>query len=259
MPNAATNSAKDLFDRRAVRDIGDQTDRAPARPFNLGHHVLSRLGTQVVDADFRALAREHQRHLAAQSRTRAGYQHRFVFDFIAASIFFRHAFLELALPIQAPRFGTRLLGFLYHSFLLVEHAQVGEREDVVGLLRDIFFSQLDRGIEVALGLVTHHQPVHSIGVARILLERARIQFDRLVVLIVGVKIDRRVVKLLLVRHALNLRALARIALAGRTSPFFARRIALYTTDISVRSRKERGDAGAATEPGALDVQRRRSL
>src|ERR1700691_5312251 len=65
----------------------------------------------------------------------------------------RHALLELGLPVQPPRLRTRFLCFLFHPLFLIEHAQVGEREDVLGLLRDILSGQLDRGVEVALGLV----------------------------------------------------------------------------------------------------------
>src|SRR6266481_9160319 len=38
------------------------------------------------------------------------------------------AFLELPLPIEPARFRTGRLGFLYHAFLLIEHAEIGERE-----------------------------------------------------------------------------------------------------------------------------------
>src|ERR1700674_5404614 len=90
------------------------------------------------------------------------------------------AFLELPLPIKSPRFGARRLCFRHHPLLLIEHAEVGVRQDVFRLLRDIFFGQLDRRIEIALRLVTHRHPVDRIDVLRIDLERLLVQLDRLV-------------------------------------------------------------------------------
>src|SRR5271156_2651456 len=60
------------------------------------------------------------------------------------------AFLELPLPIEPPRLSAGRLRFRHHSFLLIKHAEVGVRQDVVRLLRDIFLRQLNRGVEVSL-------------------------------------------------------------------------------------------------------------
>src|SRR5580704_8273374 len=70
-------------------------------------------------------------------------------SFIATLLF---SFLELPFPIEPPRLGARRLRFRHHPLFLIEHAEVGVREDVFRLLRDIFFRQLDRGVEIALRL-----------------------------------------------------------------------------------------------------------
>src|SRR5271155_6161408 len=71
-------------------------------------------------------------------------------------------FLELPFPIESPRFGARRLCFRHHSFLLIEHAEIGVREDIFRLLRNIFFRQLDRSVEIALRLVAHRHPVNRV-------------------------------------------------------------------------------------------------
>src|SRR5262249_61590287 len=63
-------------------------------------------------------------------------------------------FLELPFPVEPARLGARRFGFLYHALLLVEHAQVGECEDVVGLVLDVFVGRRDGGVEIAERLVT---------------------------------------------------------------------------------------------------------
>src|ERR1035437_7986647 len=93
------------------------------------------------------------------------------------------AFLELSLPVQAPRLGAGRLRFRHHALLLIKHAEVGVRQDVFRFIRDIFFRQLDRRIEISLGLVAHS---HSV--------------DRFVELIVGVCVDRFVVQFFFVGH-----------------------------------------------------------
>src|ERR1700719_2898266 len=102
-------------------------------------------------------------------------------------------FLELPLPIEPPRLGARRLRLRHHSLLLIEHAEVGVRENVFRLLRDIFFRQLDRRIEIPLRLVAHRHPVDRIDVLRIDLERLFVQLDRFVELVVGVCVNRLVV------------------------------------------------------------------
>src|ERR1019366_4688622 len=110
------------------------------------------------------------------------------------------AFLELSLPVQAPRLGAGRLRFRHHALLLIKHAEVGVRQDVFRFIRDIFFRQLDRRIEISLGLVAHRHSVDRIGVLRIDLERLFVQLDRFVELIVGVCVDRFVVQFFFVGH-----------------------------------------------------------
>src|ERR1700719_2549474 len=102
-------------------------------------------------------------------------------------------FLELPLPIEPPRLCARRLRLGHHSLLLIEHAEVGVRENVFRLLRDIFFRQLDRRIEIPLRLVAHRHRVDRIDVLRIDLERLFVQLDRFVELVVGVCVNRLVV------------------------------------------------------------------
>src|SRR6266853_1182004 len=90
-------------------------------------------------------------------------------SFIATSLFL--AFLELPLPIESARFGTGRLCFLYHAFLLIEHAEVGESQDVFGRVLDKLFRELDSRVEIALGLVAHRHPVNRVDIFRIDLER----------------------------------------------------------------------------------------
>src|SRR5271156_3289682 len=68
-------------------------------------------------------------------------------SFIDALLF---PFLELPLPIEPPRLCAGGLRFGHHSLLLIKHAEVGVRQDVVRLLSDIFLRQLNRGVEVSL-------------------------------------------------------------------------------------------------------------
>src|SRR6266404_8203930 len=91
------------------------------------------------------------------------------FSFIATSLLL--AFLELPFPIEPTRFGTGRLGFLYHAFLLIEHAEVGECEDVFRRLLDKLFRELDGRVEIAFGLVAHRHSVNRIDIFRIDLER----------------------------------------------------------------------------------------
>src|ERR1700722_12463747 len=102
-------------------------------------------------------------------------------------------FLELPFPIQPPRLGARRLRLRHHPLLLIEHAEVGVGEDVFRLLRDIFFRQFDRSVEVPLRLVAHRHPVDRIDVFRIDLERLLIQLNRFVELVVGVCVNRLVI------------------------------------------------------------------
>src|ERR1035437_3702203 len=85
------------------------------------------------------------------------------------------AFLELSLPVQAPRLGAGRLRFRHHALLLIKHAEVGVRQDVFRFIRYIFFRQVD-------------------------LERLFVQLDRFVELIVGVCVDRFVVQFFFVGH-----------------------------------------------------------
>src|SRR5580692_964365 len=102
-------------------------------------------------------------------------------------------FLELPLPVEPPRLGASRLRLRHHTLLLIEHAEVGVSEDVFRLLRDIFFRQLDRRVEIALRLVAHRHPVDRIDILRIYLERLFVQLDRFVELVIGVCVDRLVV------------------------------------------------------------------
>src|SRR5258705_43336 len=90
-------------------------------------------------------------------------------SFIATSLLL--AFLDLPVPIEPARFGTSRLGFLYHAFLLIEHAEIRKRQDVFRRLLDKLFRQLDRRVEIALGLVAHRHPVDRVDILRIDLER----------------------------------------------------------------------------------------
>src|SRR5271170_5203279 len=110
------------------------------------------------------------------------------------------AFLELPLPIESPRLCARRFRLRHHPLLLIEHAEVGVREDVLRLLRDILLRQFDRRIEIPLRLIAHRHPMDRIDVFRIDLERLFVQLDRFVELVVGVGVDRFVVELFLVRH-----------------------------------------------------------
>src|SRR5579862_85467 len=103
------------------------------------------------------------------------------------------AFLELSLPIESPRFGASRLRLRHHALLLIEHTEVGVRQDVFRLLRNIFFRQLDRRVEIALRLVAHSHPVDRIDVFRIDLECLLVQLDRLIELVVGVCVNRLIV------------------------------------------------------------------
>src|ERR1700733_5708787 len=47
---------------------------------------------------------------------------------------FRFRFPQLPLPVEPPRLRARRLRFLYHALLLIEHAQVGEGENVLGVV-----------------------------------------------------------------------------------------------------------------------------
>src|ERR1700735_3428066 len=110
------------------------------------------------------------------------------------------AFLELPLPIEPPRLCAGRLRFRHHTLLLIEHAEVRVRQDVVRLLHDIFFRQLDRGVEISLRLVAHDHSVNRVRVLRIDFQRFLIQLDRFVELVVGVSVNRFIVELFLVRH-----------------------------------------------------------
>src|ERR1700722_3441069 len=103
------------------------------------------------------------------------------------------AFLELSLPIEPPRLGACCLRLRHHAFLLIEHAEVGVRENVFRLLRDIFFGQLDRRVEIALRLIAHRHTMDRIDVFRIDFKRLLVQLDRLVEFVVGVSVNRLVV------------------------------------------------------------------
>src|SRR5229473_3915595 len=94
------------------------------------------------------------------------------FSFIATSSLL--AFLELPFPIEPARFSTGRLGFLYHALLLIKHAEVGESQDVFGRLLDKLFRELNRRIEIALGLVAHRHPVDRVDIPRIDLERLHV-------------------------------------------------------------------------------------
>src|ERR1700734_4182856 len=59
-------------------------------------------------------------------------------------------FLELPFPIEPPRLCPSRFCFRHHALLLIKHAEIGVREDVFRLLRDILLRQLDRRVEVAL-------------------------------------------------------------------------------------------------------------
>src|SRR5208337_4162351 len=65
----------------AARHVRDERPRLATRALDLRHDVLRRLGPDIVDADFRALARERQSHLAPKSRAAACYQYYFVLEF----------------------------------------------------------------------------------------------------------------------------------------------------------------------------------
>src|SRR5208282_6610958 len=97
-----------------------------------------------------------------------------------------HPFLELPFPIEPPRLGAGRLRLGHHALLLIEHAEVGVRQDVFGLLRDIFLGQFDRRVEIALRLVAHRHPMDRIDVFRIEFERPLVQLDCFVELVVGV-------------------------------------------------------------------------
>jgi len=53
--------------------------RNATHALDFGRDVLRRLGPDIVDADLGAFARGEETHLAAESRTTAGYQHDLVF------------------------------------------------------------------------------------------------------------------------------------------------------------------------------------
>src|ERR1700677_2629071 len=76
-------------------------------------------------------------------------------------------FLELSPPIEPPRLGAGRFRLVDHALLLIKHAEVGVRQDVFGLLRDIFLRQFDRRVEIALRLVAHRHSVDRIDVLRI--------------------------------------------------------------------------------------------
>src|SRR5258708_2405770 len=80
-------------------------------------------------------------------------------------------FLQLPLPIESPRLCACRFRFRHHPLLLIEHAEVGVRQDVIGLLRNIFFRQLDRGVEVSLRLIAHDHSVNRVRVLRIDFQR----------------------------------------------------------------------------------------
>src|SRR5271170_32824 len=63
------------------------------------------------------------------------------FSFIDALLL---AFLELPFPIEPPRLCARRLRLRHHPLLLIEHAEVGVRQNIFRLLRDILLRQLDR-------------------------------------------------------------------------------------------------------------------
>src|SRR5579863_4292070 len=57
-------------------------------------------------------------------------------------------FLELPFPLEPPCLCARRFRLRHHPLLLIKHAEIGVREDVFRLLRDILFRQLDRRVEV---------------------------------------------------------------------------------------------------------------
>src|SRR5208282_6553925 len=87
-------------------------------------------------------------------------------------------FLELPFPIEPPRLGPCRFSFRHHALLLIEHAEIRVRQDVFRLLRDIFLRELDRSVEIALGLIAHRHPMDRIDVLRIDLQRLLVQLDR---------------------------------------------------------------------------------
>src|SRR5215472_8496528 len=91
---------------------------------------------------------------------------------------------------EPPRVGPRRFRLRHHALLHIEHAQICMCENIFGLLRDIFLRQLDRGVEVALGLVAHDHSVRRVGVLRIDRERLLVQLDRFVEFVVGECVDR---------------------------------------------------------------------
>src|SRR5271163_692597 len=151
VPNAAMNSAN-IFATAALLDTSATNGRAlpPARSISVttfcADSGLMSLTPIVAPsrANVRPISRPSPEPPPVISTTLS-------LSFIDILLF---AFLELPFPIEPPRFGARRLCFRHHSFLLIEHAEVGVRQDVFRLLRNIFFRQLDRSV-VQIFLVGH--------------------------------------------------------------------------------------------------------
>jgi len=62
-----------------VAHSGGVNVRIDTNSLDFGHDVLRRLGPDIVDANLCAFAREEKTHLAAETRTTAGYQHDLAF------------------------------------------------------------------------------------------------------------------------------------------------------------------------------------
>src|SRR5579871_4830385 len=113
---------------------------------------------------------------------------------------FRFPFFQLALPVESTRLGACRLRFLYHALLLIEHAQVGEGENVLGLVLDVFVGDRDGGIQISLGLVTKGQALGGIGKLRVYFERLFVELDRIIEFVVGEKVYCLVAEIFFVGH-----------------------------------------------------------
>ncbi len=71
---------KHLCDRSAIRDVRDEWSSLATGALDFGHDVARGFWPDVINADFRALARERQSHLASESRAAASDQHHFVLE-----------------------------------------------------------------------------------------------------------------------------------------------------------------------------------
>src|ERR1700722_3100035 len=103
---------------------------------------------------------------------------------------------ELALPVEPAGFRACGFGFLYHALLLVEHAQVCKPKEIFGLDLHVTLRHFDGGIEIAFGLMAHREAGEGIAASRIEFERLPAKRDGVIVITVGVLIDRFVAQIL---------------------------------------------------------------